>query len=125
MPPLPLNIELLSLTTSFFALHSLIYPREITEFVYRYSSSERAHIILSFKLESLAREKEVAALLVAMEKEGMVGHDISDNEMAKTHGKYMVGGSVVVPHERLFRFGTLMVAITCSGSGKRTCCRVP
>jgi len=108
----PLNIELLSLTTSFFALHSLIHPREITEFVYRYSSSERAHVILSFKLESLAREQEVAALLSAMRREGMVGHDISGNEMAKTHGKYMVGGSMIVPHERLFQFGMFMVTNT-------------
>ena len=109
---MPLKIELLSLTISFFALHSLIHPREITEFVYRYSSSERAHVILSFKLESLAREQEVAALLSAMQKEGMVGYDISGNEMAKTHGKYMVGGSVIVPHERLFQFGMFMVANT-------------
>ncbi|KIM69747.1 hypothetical protein SCLCIDRAFT_1208262 [Scleroderma citrinum Foug A] len=99
-----LTVEIPEKPGSFFALHSLIHPREITEFVYRYSSSERAHVILSFKLESLAREQEVAALLSAMQKEGMVGYDISGNEMAKTHGKYMVGGSVIVPHERLFQF---------------------
>ncbi|KAL4078363.1 tryptophan synthase beta subunit-like PLP-dependent enzyme [Scleroderma yunnanense] len=99
-----LSVEIPEKPGSFFALHSLIHPREITEFVYRYRSSERADIILSFKLESLAREKEVAALLSAMQREGMVGHDISDNELGKTHGKYMIGGSVVVPHERLFRF---------------------
>lgn len=35
----------------------------------------------------------------------MKGHDISDNEMAKTHGRYMIGGTSDVVNERLFRFG--------------------
>ena len=35
----------------------------------------------------------------------MCGTDISDNELAKSHARYMIGGRVKVPNERLFRFG--------------------
>ncbi len=37
---------------------------------------------------------------------GMKGHDISDDELAKSHARYMVGGRINVPNERIFRFGT-------------------
>ncbi len=35
----------------------------------------------------------------------MKGFDISDDEFAKSHGRYMIGGSQVVPDERVLRFG--------------------
>jgi threonine dehydratase len=34
----------------------------------------------------------------------MHGLDISDNEMAKSHARYLVGGRSIVENERLFRF---------------------
>ncbi|KAH7926722.1 threonine dehydratase I [Leucogyrophana mollusca] len=99
-----LSVEVPEKPGSFFALHSLIFPRAITEFIYRYNSSTVAHIFLSFKLESSSRSKEVSAVLAALKEEGMTGYDISDDEMAKSHARYMVGGCKVVPDERLFRF---------------------
>lgn len=104
-----LTITLLSLLHnlehSFFALHSIIYPRAVTEFVYRYNSPDVAHIFLSFKLASSLRTTEVSGVLDAIQQQGFKGFDISDNEMAKSHTRYMVGGCAVVPDERLFRFG--------------------
>ena len=41
----------------------------------------------------------------ALEEQDMKGFDISDDEMAKTHARYMIGGCSNVPNERLFRFG--------------------
>lgn len=46
-----------------------------------------------------------------LKAEDMHGFDISDNEMAKSHGRYMIGGSQAVPDERVFRFG--QPAINC------------
>ena len=40
----------------------------------------------------------------------MVAHDISDDEMAKSHARYMVGGASDPPDERLFRFGALILS---------------
>lgn len=98
---------------SFFALHSIIYPRSVTEFAYRYNSPDLAHIFLSFKLESSSRTKEVSAVLDALQQKGFKGFDISDNEMAKSHTRYMVGGCRVVPDERLFRFGGFKSYVLC------------
>ncbi len=60
---------------------------------------------MSFKLSTTHREKEVSDLLASLEKQGMQGSDISDDELAKSHARYMIGGRVNVPNERLFRFG--------------------
>ena len=35
----------------------------------------------------------------------MQGFDISDDELAKSHVRYLVGGRLKVPDERIFRFG--------------------
>lgn len=91
---------------SFIALHSIIHPRATTEFIYRYNSASVAHIFISFKLESTNREKEVSSVLEALENGGMKGYDISDDEMSKSHARYMIGGCADVKDERLFRFGT-------------------
>ena len=56
-------------------------------------------------MESASRSTEVAAALAEIEKKGMKGVDISDNELAKTHARYRIGGRAKVPNERLFRFG--------------------
>lgn len=63
-------------------------------------------MFLSFKLATNSREKEVSELLTTLEKQGMKGYDISDDELAKSHGRYMIGGAGNVENERLFRFGT-------------------
>lgn len=98
----------LTFIASFVALHTVIHPRAITEFIYRYSSPNLAHVFLSFQLEAkLPRTKEVENVLATLEQEGMKGFDISDDELAKSHGRYMVGGRHDVSNERLVRFGEL------------------
>ena len=83
----------------------MVHPRATTEFIYRYNDSQRAQVFLSFQLTSTNREKEVADLLAQVQAHDMRGTDISDNELAKSHARYMIGGTADVPHERLFRFG--------------------
>lgn len=99
-----LSVEMPEKPGSFIKLHNVIHPRATTEFIYRYSNPERAHIFISFKLETNLREKEVGDVLAALDKQDMKGFDISDDEMAKTHARYMIGGCQNVPNERLFRF---------------------
>ena len=90
---------------SFFALHTVIHPRSVTEFTYRYNSPDRAHVFLSFQLETTSRATEVGAVLTELQRDGMSGCDISDDEVAKSHARYMIGGASDVPNERIFRFG--------------------
>lgn len=88
---------------SFEKLISIITPRAITEFSYRYSDSETAHIYISFSVQD--RATEIKHIQEQFEVEGNIkGHDISDNELAKSHARYLVGGKARVENERIFRF---------------------
>ena len=44
-------------------------------------------------------------MLAELQRGGMNGYDISDDEMAKSHARYMIGGASDAPNERIFRFG--------------------
>ncbi len=48
-------------------------------------------------------------MLADLEANGMKGCDISDDEFAKSHARYMIGGSKDVSHERVFRFGEFVL----------------
>lgn len=113
-------------STRFLALHTLIHPRAVTEFVYRYSSTRRAFVFLSFYLSSPSlpsasiptsgsstpiptpssiRQAELSHILASLKNEGMEAIDLSDNEMAKSHARYLIGGkSKGIQNERVFRF---------------------
>ena len=62
--------------------------------------------ILEGKTPTMSRTAEVREVIAQMSAKGMIAHDISDDEMAKSHARYMVGGPSDVEDERLFRFGT-------------------
>lgn len=51
-----------------------------------------------------ARDAELRSIMDALSNDGMRAIDISGNEMAKSHARYLVGGKQNVPHERIFRF---------------------
>lgn len=84
----------------------MIHPRATTEFIYRYKSPDVAQVYLSFKLATNSRRQEVSKVLSTLEEQGMKGYDLSEDELAKSHSRYMIGGAQRVENERLFRFGT-------------------
>lgn len=65
-------------------------PRAITEFNYRYSDRQRAAVFAGVQLRS--GEADKVALLASLHDKGFEARDITDNEMAKMHVRYMVGG---------------------------------
>ena len=80
----------------------IIGERDITEFNYRLSSRARAHIFVGIATRN---EKERFSFAATLTDAGYDNIDITDNDLAKTHIRYMVGGrSNEVLHERLFRF---------------------
>ncbi|KAJ2140684.1 threonine deaminase [Coemansia sp. RSA 678] len=87
---------------SFLKLHDIVYPRSITEFTYRYGHSERAHIFMSFEVKD--RESEVPDIMTQLRALEMEPVDLTDNELAKSHARYIVGGRSSVPNEYLLRF---------------------
>ncbi|PVG02979.1 putative ILV1-anabolic serine and threonine dehydratase precursor [Serendipita vermifera] len=98
------TVEIPEKPGSFVRLHNIIYPRVVTEFIYRYSGPDKAHVFISFILSTSSRESEVSQVIAALAQEGMKADDISDDELAKAHGRYLVGGFQDVEHERVFRF---------------------
>ncbi|GBU18913.1 MULTISPECIES: threonine ammonia-lyase, biosynthetic [Methylobacterium] len=78
-------------------------PRAITEFNYRYAPGAAAHIFVGVNLPGGPAEKR--ALAASLSEAGYGVHDLSDNEMAKVHIRYMVGGRASgLADERLYRF---------------------
>ncbi|KAI9470001.1 MAG: threonine ammonia-lyase, biosynthetic [Benjaminiella poitrasii] len=86
---------------TFIRMINQIIPRAVTEFSYRYNDPDEAHIYISFKVSN--RETEVKQVLEGWNKEGFRAFDVSDNELAKCHARYMVGGTRP-ENERVFRF---------------------
>jgi len=88
---------------SFRQLYDIIWPRNVTEFSYRYDNDQEANILISFQ-PVMNVEDDFKNVLDELHENDFNCHDISRNMVAKTHIRHMAGGRAVVPHERLFRF---------------------
>jgi threonine dehydratase len=98
-----LAVEIPEQPGSFLRFCQLLGRRPVTEFNYRYDDQASARIFVGLGLHDGRREKE--ALLEMMTGEGYRVFDMSDDEMAKLHVRYMVGGHAHgLSNERLFRF---------------------
>ncbi len=81
---------------------SIIGKRAITEFNYRYDDHDEAKIFVGVKITS---DEERQELVEALRDAGHPVLDLTENEVAKSHVRHMVGGHAPdIPHERLFRF---------------------
>lgn len=85
-------------------LMDVLAPFAITGFNYRYSRPDVANILMSISLSALTREQDLAKIFAELERGGMSATDLSDDELAKAHLRYMVGGPSNVQDERLFMF---------------------
>ena len=75
---------------------------DITEFNYRYSGAEEAHVFVGAQVDGPAARTSLAKTL---RSSGLPTVDISGNELAKMHICHMVGGRELSPQEeRLLRF---------------------
>jgi len=100
-----LSVEIPEGPGSFYALHSIIHPRAVTEFIYRYDDPVKALVLVGFHLNTQDRKTELEEVLDQLKKAQFTALNISDNELAKTHARFMIGGRQVVQDERVFRFG--------------------
>ena len=86
---------------SFLRFCEMLDNSSITEFNYRYAPRKDAHIFVGIKLTNGESEKQ--ALISRLSKSFEV-MDMSDNSMAKTHIRYMVGGHANAENEVIYRF---------------------
>ena len=81
---------------------NVIGKRAITEFNYRYSDDADAQIFVGIQISDTA---ERLAVLETLTKEGYPVMDLTENDMAKSHVRHMVGGRAqTVDNEVLYRF---------------------
>ena len=87
---------------SFKRFCEAIGPRSVTEFNYRISDDQKAHVFVGL---SLAGRQEAAKLARVFTRQGFAALDLTDDELAHQHVRHMVGGrSELAKDERLYRF---------------------
>lgn len=75
----------------------------ITEFNYRFQNDQKAEIFVGVRLND--GEKQLQELISLLQSKGYQAENLTDNELAKEHLRYMVGGHADVKNEYLFGFG--------------------
>jgi threonine dehydratase len=78
-----------------------IGPRVVTEFNYRLAGRDAAHIFVGLRTAS---REDGLAVASGLRARGYAALDLTDDEMAKLHVRYMVGGRATARNERLYRF---------------------
>lgn len=88
---------------SFLKFCQTLGGRAVTEFNYRYADPDSACIFVGVRLTRGLEERREIINSLSQSSYNVV--DLSDDEMAKLHVRYMVGGRPSKPlHERLFSF---------------------
>ena len=96
-------VEIPEAAGSFRRFCALLGSRSVTEFNYRFADTQHARIFVGIGLASGLDEQNRVHRLIA--DAGFPVVDMSDNEMAKLHVRYMVGGAApTATHEKLYRF---------------------
>jgi threonine dehydratase len=115
-------VEIPEAPGSFLKFCELLGNRSVTEFNYRYGDTRAAQIFVGVALAQGKSERE--ELLRTIAAAGFSVRDMTDNEMAKLHVRYMVGGQARgLTDERLYRFefperpGALLKFLQAIGTG--------
>lgn len=98
-----ISVEIPERAGAFLELYKCVYPRNVTEFSYRISG-EPAAILMSFQANGL---DDKGVVLQSLQSAGFNPQDLSNNELAKTHCRHLVGGRApaeLTNEEVLFRF---------------------
>ena len=98
-----LAVEIPEQPGSFLRFCGALGQHSVTEFNYRYQGTERAQLFVGFGLH--AGQESCAAVIARLTAAGYGVLDMSGNEMAKLHVRYMIGGGHRgLADELLFRF---------------------
>lgn len=98
-----LAVEIPEHPGSFLAFCQALGRRNITEFNYRYADNHRAQVFAGIELTQGDAERH--AVVDLLRAQGYAVVDLTENEMAKLHIRYMVGGHAPnAQHEQIYRF---------------------
>jgi threonine dehydratase len=117
-----LAVEMPEEPGSFLRFCELMKRRSVTEFNYRYDDLKAAQVFVGLAQGGGKAERD--SLIKTIADAGFAVRDMTDNEMAKLHVRYMVGGHARgLTDERLYRFefterpGALLKFLQAVGSG--------
>jgi threonine dehydratase len=98
-----LAVEIPERPGEFLSFCEALGARNITEFNYRYTPSEQAHVFVGVSLRG--ERNEARELVEQLAARGYTVLDLSDNELAKLHVRHMIGGHVPsIRDELVYRF---------------------
>ncbi len=98
-----LAVEIPEQPGSFLRFCSVLGRRSVTEFNYRYETARAAQVFVGFGLAGGRAERD--QVMAELRAAGFGVTDMTDNEIAKLHVRYMVGGHARgLEHELLLRF---------------------
>lgn len=87
---------------SFLRFCHILGDRAVTEFNYRYTDSQQACIFVGVRIRG---KQEKAEILQQLQQNGYNVEDLSNDDIAKTHIRYMIGGRANSNlQERLYSF---------------------
>ena len=81
-----------------------VLPSAVTEFSYRYATASHGNIFIGITINASSRTAELANLMARLHTAGMAATDLSGDELAKSHIRYLVGGRSSAENEKLYMF---------------------
>ncbi|CAG8929640.1 unnamed protein product [Penicillium salamii] len=99
-----LSVKIPEKPGAFAKLVEVVLPHAVTAFNYRYAREESADVLMGISLSASTGREDLAKIMAELEKEGMPCSDLSDDELAKRHLRFLVGGRCEVADERIFMF---------------------
>jgi threonine dehydratase len=89
---------------AFADLVKAVLPNAVTEFSYRYATEESGNVLMGIAVNPLTRTSDLEDLLARLGKDGVPARDLSEDELAKSHIRYLVGGRSNVEDECVYMF---------------------
>jgi threonine dehydratase len=89
---------------AFADLVKAVFPNAVTEFSYRYATEEAGNVLMGIAVNPSTRESDLSDLINRLAKDGVPATDLSGDEFAKSHIRYLVGGRSNVENECVYMF---------------------
>ncbi|KAJ5788296.1 hypothetical protein N7457_003286 [Penicillium paradoxum] len=99
-----LSVKIPEKPGAFAKLVEIVLPHAVTAFNYRYAREESADVLMGISLSASTGREDLAKIMTQLEQGGMDCRDLSDDELAKRHLRFLVGGRCEVADERIFMF---------------------
>ena len=97
-----LSVNIRERPGAFAELVKNVIPHAVTEFNYRFAKEESANILIGISIDT--GTSQLSNLITRLDKNGMEAIDLSGDELAKSHIRYLVGGRSSVSDEKLYMF---------------------